>query len=169
MKVKFGIDIRRALSGAALYIRIFQAATLLMAPFIFIASGHMKLITHYGIFSFLFELGATSLPRAEVLGLSFIYRSTGSEVIILFVSLFIALFWGVIAGKLIGPEHDKGVKWRKIIAALIVIDLVLRLIPLHYNLVFGLPMAILGFVIRLGCLLLILLDLKADKEALAGK
>ena len=39
-KVRFGIDIRRALTGADLYVKTMQAATLLVLPYVFLATSY---------------------------------------------------------------------------------------------------------------------------------
>lgn len=162
MKVSFGINNRKALTGAELYVRIFQAASIVLAPYIFIASAHMKLLTSTNVFSILTDLAISSLPRVEVLLASFIYRGTRSEVIILFAVLVLALIYGLISPGLLKGSH--GIQVRKILCVLIAIDLVIRLIPMGYNLAFGWPFAIAGFVIRAICLALIIMDLKASKN-----
>ena len=161
MKIEFGLNIRKALTGAELYVRIFQIASLLVAPYIFIASAHMKLVTSTNVFSILFDLGVSSLPRAESLLMSFVLRSTGSEVIILFAALALALIYGLASPGLLKGKH--GVKVRNLLCVLIIIDLVIRLIPMSFNLAFGWSFAIAGFLVRAGSLVLIILDLKSSK------
>ena len=164
MKISFGIDTRKVLTGAELTVRIFQIATLMIVPYIFIGSGHMKIFTSTNPFSILFDLGMSVLPRAEVMAMSLIYRSTGSEVIILFASLILALIIGIIAPRLLKTKYDPGVRSRKVLCVLLIIDLVIRLIPMKFNLAFGLIFSIIGFLIVLGCLILNIMDLKTVKK-----
>ena len=51
-----------------------------------------------------------------------------------------------------------------IFAVLVFADLIIRLLPLKVNTVFGIVPEVIGFMIRLGCLVMIILDLVADKR-----
>ena len=49
-------------------------------------------------------------------------------------------------------------------ALCVAVDLILRLLPLSINSAFPVACSIIGFAVRLGCLALILLDLRAAKQ-----
>ena len=164
-KVRFGIDIRRALTGADLYVKTMQAATLLVLPYVFLATSYWVVLQNRNLWSVLFDIGISILPRWEALGLSFIYRMSSSEVIFFFVMMAFALIFGIVAGKVLHDVHDKAVKARKVFMVLIIIDLVRRLIPMRFNAPFGIVPAIIGFAVRVVCLGLIYKDLKADEGA----
>ena len=53
------------------------------------------------------------------------------------------------------------------IIVLIAADLLVRLIPMKFNLAFGWPMAIIGFLVRAGFIALLIMDIRAagnDKQ-----
>ncbi len=158
--MKFGINLRKTLTGAETAVRVFQICSLLPLAYMLVASGYPYLFTHESLFSVLFDLGIAAIPRAEALGLSLLYRKSGSEIVVYFVLLGFALLVGLAAKALLkGPERR--VKTSRLVwAVLIGLDLILRLIPLPFA---GLAFyaSALGFAVRLGCLALILLDLRA--------
>ena len=86
----------------------------------------------------------------------------GAVIVFFFVMMAAALAFGIIAGKVLHGKREAAIKARKVFMVLIIIDLILRVIPLSFNIAFGLPMAIIGFVIRLACLGLIYMDLRAE-------
>jgi hypothetical protein len=161
--MKFGVGLRRKLTGAELSVRVMQAASLLPCLYVLSASGYRGIFAQPGVFSSLFDLGVSLLPRWEALGLSTLYRLTSSELAFYFVMLALALIWGLVSRPLLGERH--GVAGRKLYAALIAADLLVRLIPLPFNLTFGRPMAAVGFAVRLVCLVLVVLDLLAHRRA----
>ncbi len=162
--MKFGIGIRKALSGAGLYVMIFQIASLLPAVYIVIASGYMGIFAKTGVFSVLFDLGASAIPRWEALCVSLLYRLTSSEVAVHFALLGGALAFGFAAAALLRGEYRTARVSRIVFAALICADLILRLLPFHFNIAFGWPAAAVGVAVRLFCLALLLLDLRADRK-----
>lgn len=162
--MKFGIGIRKALSGAGLYVMILQAASLLPALYIVVASGYMGLFAKNSVLSVLFDLGASAIPRWEALCVSLLYRLTSSEVAVHFALLGGALVFGFVSGALLNGKYRTARGARIVFAALICADLVLRLLPLHFNIAFGWPAAAVGFAVRLCCLALLLLDLRADRK-----
>ena len=164
-KIAFGTDLRRKLSGADLYIRILQITSILPVLYIFIATGAPKLLLGRSVFSLLFDTGMSALPRAESLFLSWLYRYTSNEVIVYFAILFIALFAGILGNRLFRDNHKNGQNTRKVFAVLLAADLIFRVLPFSFNLAFGFPAAAFGFIVRLACLFLILLDLRADRHA----
>jgi hypothetical protein len=160
--MRFGFGEKTRMTGAGLYSRILTLTALLPAVYIFIVSGYPSVIMRGGVLPFLCDVGAASLPRAELLFLSWLYRLTSSEIVFDFVMLALALAFGVVSRRLLRGKHPREV--RVVFAALVAADLVLRLVPAHFNIAFGWPAAIIGFIVRLGCLLLILLDLRAEKK-----
>ena len=162
--MKFGINIRKKLTGAEVYVRVFQISSILPVLFVLAASGYTPVLANRGIFSFLFRLGLSAVPRPEALALSLVYRRTVSEVILSFALLVIALAFGLAANRLLRGSRRTARVCRVVLLALVGADLVLRLLPLDFNGTFGLPAAILGFAIRLVCLVFIALDLRADSR-----
>ena len=165
--MKFGIGIRKKMSGAGLYVTLFQAVTLGPLLYFLVASGYMTLFTANNPLTWLCDFGLAALPRWETLLASFVYRRTASEVAAHFVLLGFALVLGFAGGRFFNAKHDTARTARIVFAALIAADLVLRVLPFHFNIAFGWPAAIFGFVFRAGCLALLLLDLRADNKARA--
>ena len=163
-RVRFGVALRGALSGAELSVRFLQGAVLPPVLFLLLVSAYPPAMLHRGVAAALFELGLSALPRWELLLLSLSYRLSGSEIALTFALLVPALAFGLIAGRLLRSKRS-AVTARKVYAALILADLVLRLLPFRFNLAFGLPFAAAGFLLRAGCLVLILLDLRAERRA----
>ena len=162
-KIAFGIDPRKKLNGSDLYVKTFQIMSMLPVIFVAVASGDLKLYSSGGPLAWLFELGMSALPRLEMLGLSFLFRETSSEVIMTFVMLAIGLILGLLSNKIFREEEKRGVAARKVFMALLAIDLIVRLLPLDFNRVFGLPVMAIGFVLRAACIAALYMDLKAYK------
>ncbi len=160
--MKFGVGIPRKLTGAELAVRVVQIASLLPSLYILSASGYRGLFAQGGVLAALFDLGLSILPRWEALGLSALYRLTSRETVFYFTMLAFALAWGLVSRPLLGEK--RGVAGRKLLAALIAADLVLRLLPFRFNLAFGAPMAAVGFTLRLACLILVVLDLRSHRR-----
>ncbi len=165
--MKFGIGIRKRLSGAELYVIVYQISCVLPALYILIASGYMALFAKKGLFTVLFDLGMASVPRWEALALSLMYRLTSHESAVQLVLLGAALAFGLFAAKLLRGKYAAARNSRIVFACLIAADLVLRLLPFHFNIAFGFIAAAFGFLVRAACLVLIILDLRADKKAQA--
>ena len=163
-RVRFGIDIRRGLSGADLYVGIFQVSAVLPAVYIAAAAAYPRLLFRQSFFSVLFDLGMSLLPRALTLTLSSVYRATGSEVIIYYIPLILALVLGLAANRVLHGAPGRAILAHKACIALIALDLVLRLVPMQYNLAFGWSAAVAGFLVRAGCIALLFLDLRAQGE-----
>ena len=157
-RLNFGLDVRRGLSGAALYVKLFQLISILPLPYIFIATVYMGITGSTNVFSVLFDIGMAASPRAEVMLLSYIYRITGSECLVYFALPVIALILGLIADRVLTGDVRRSLAIHKVAAALIAADLILRLIPVHANIAFGLPAAIFGFLVRAACLFLVIRD-----------
>ena len=80
------------------------------------------------------------------------------------IQIFIALALGIIAGRLLRGDPDVSVLFHKAAAALIALDLVIRVIPVRANIAFGLPYAIIGFAVRATCLYMVIRDLKVSRK-----
>lgn len=165
MKISFGIQHRKVINGATLYLRIFQVAALLVLPYIFLINIYPAVITGHNIWSVLFELGLVSIPRAEALLISFIYRLTLNEIIVYFIPPVIAFVYGLIILKLLDGPEKRAVLVRKILIILIALDLVLRLLPFSFNYTFAWYYVMIGCLVRAACLIFLILDLKrASKD-----
>ena len=161
--MKFGIDIRGKLTGADLAVRITQIMAGLPMLYLVILSGMLSLLTRETPVTYLFSLGVCAIPRAVALGLSALYRHTGGEVLFSMLLVAAALVYGVVMNRLLHSERGRTV--RIVLAALIALDLIVRLIPLGFTKAFGLPCEILAFALRAASLVLVLLDLRADQKA----
>lgn len=161
-RVEFGIDIRRKLTGADIYVRIFQICSLLPLPYIFVATAHPAIVSTRNLLSILFDFGMCLVPRAEAFGLSYLYRLTSSEVAVYFVLPIMALALGIAADRMLRGNPAASVRFHKAAAALIILDLAIRIIPVKANFAFGIPAAILGLMVRAACLYLVIRDLKVD-------
>jgi len=162
--IGFGIDIRRKLTGADLYVRIFQLCSLLPLPYIFLARPHPPVISTRNLFSVLFDIGICSLPRAEAYALSYLYRQTLSEVAVYFVILAVALALGFISGRVLRGNPEASIRFHKAAEVLITLDLAIRIIPVRANFAFGIPAAVIGLAVRAVCLYLVIRDMKAASQ-----
>ncbi len=162
-KITFGTDVRRALSGADLYVRIFQITSVLPILYIFAATSYPPILISRGFFSAVFDLGMSAIPRWEALALSSLYRATSNEIFVYFALLFIAFFAGILGNRLFRDNHKNGDVTRKGTIVLLGADLILRLLPLSFNMAFGLPAAVCGFAVRAVCLCLAAMDLRKAK------
>ena len=164
MKVAWGINERNTVTGAQLALAIFQIASLLPLAYILAVVGYPAIITSKNILSVLFDVGIMAIPRIEALALSYLYAATASETAVYFALLLAALILGYVFGRILKGNREGSVCLRKVIAVLIVCDLVFRLLPFSFNLAFGLPAACIGWVSQAVCLVLIALDLRSDRE-----
>ena len=162
--IGFGIDIRRKLTGADLYVRIFQISALLPLPYMFLATAHPAIYSSRNLFSALFDIGMCSLPRAEAFALSFLYRVTLSEVTVYFVMLALAAALGFAADRVLRGDPDLSVRMHRLFAVLICLDLAIRIVPVRANIIFGIPAEAAGIAVRAFCLYLIVRDLKASGQ-----
>ena len=162
--MRFGINIRNRLTGTDLYVRIFQLTGQAPVLYVLVACVHPAVFTSENVFSVLLRLGMSALPRWEALGLSRLYRMSHSEVLVCAAVLVFALIFGLAAGRLLKGGRGKARAVRVVVAVLIVLDLAVRVLPLPFRFSFGIPAAVFGFVIRLGCLALVLGDLMADRR-----
>ena len=164
MKVKWGVGDWKAFTGAHLAVAIYQVASLLPLPYILAVVGYPAIITSNNVLSFLFDVGVMAVPRAEALGLSLLYGMTTNEVAVYFTLLVPALVIGLVLGKLLPENSAVCVTSRKVLAVFIACDLVLRVLPFGFNLAFGLPAAIIGWLVQAACLAFVVLDLHSERE-----
>ena len=145
--------------------RVFQLSSLLPGLYFLVAAGFMAVAASDNLFSALFDLGLAAIPRWEAAALSALYRATGSETAVFFALVGAALALGLLAKLLQREKRRTARAGRYLFAGLIAADLVLRLLPLGVNRAFPLWAAAVGFVLRLACLVMIVLDLRAEKKA----
>lgn len=162
--VRFGIDIRRQLTGADLYVRIFQICALLPLPYIYVGWAHPAILSTRDLLSILFDIGICSLPRVEAFALSLLYRATLSEMAVYVVLLLIATVLGFAAVNVLRGNPELSVRMHRLFVVMIACDLVIRLVPVKANLAFGLPAAAAGFAVRAVCLFLIIQDLRVYRD-----
>lgn len=161
--MKFGVSIRGRLTGADLAVRIVQIAAALPLLYVTIVSGWLSLATRKTVLSYLFSLGVCTIPRPVALGAAALYRHAGGEVLFSMVLVAAALLYGLWMNRLLRSNHGRRV--RVILAVLIGLDLIARFLPLGFLGAFGLSAELPAFLLRAGCLVLILLDLRAEKTA----
>ena len=164
MSVIFGLGKRKSLSGAELYVRVFQLCSLLPLPFMLVLSSEAGIMTSDNALTFLADLGYASIPRAEAMLLSLIYRRTYNEILVYFILIAAALAWGLVAKKILGFEGSGGMTARKILFILILCDLAARIIPMRASVIFGTVPSVIGALIRLVCLALVAADIRAAKK-----
>lgn len=163
-RVEFGIDIRRKLTGADLYVRIFQICSLLPLPYMFLATAHPPVLSSRNLFSVLFDMGIFSLPRLEAYALSGLYRLTSSEVVVYFVILAVAMALGFVSSRVLRGNPEVSIRFHKAAEVLITLDLSIRIIPVKANIAFGIPAAVIGLAVRAACLYLVIRDMKATAQ-----
>lgn len=160
MNVKWGIGDWKTTTGASLAVAIFQVASLMPLLYILGVLGYPAIITTKNALSFLFDVGIMALPRAEALGLSLLYSATSNEVLVYFCLLIPALVVGLMFGKLLIKGSSACITLRKALVVFIACDLVLRVLPFGFNLAFGWPAAIIGWLVQAACLVFVILDLR---------
>lgn len=165
MRVTWGTDDRKTLTGAGLYVTIFQVSSLLPLPYLFAVVGYPVVITNRNVLSFLFDAGMMSIPRVEALALSYAYATLSSELVVYFTLLVVALVVGLVVGRLLRGGREAALQLRRVLVALLAFDLVLRLLPFGFNLAFGLPAAVIGWLCRAACLAFVVLDLRTARAS----
>lgn len=162
--MKFGIDSRKHITGASLYMYAFQTVSLFPLVYIIVAMGYIGVTSSNNVISYLFDLGMAALPRYEALLVSLFYRRTLSEIAVFFVIIGIALIFGFVLNRLLKGSEKTAIITRIVLIALIAIELVIRLLPLSFNSGFGLTASIIALVFRVACLILIVIDLTVYKK-----
>ena len=167
-RVKFGIDVRRKLTGADLYVRIFQICSLLPLPYLFFAMIDPEIGRTRNVLSVLFDIGMSSLPRAEVLSLACRYHAMINEQEVFFAILVVAIALGLAAERVLRGDPALSIRLHKAWEVMICMDLAIRIVPVRANYAFGIPAAAAGFAIRAFCLFLIIKDMKAEERRKAA-
>lgn len=166
MKRFFENQLPRSLTGAELYVLLFQVSSVLPLPFLFTVSGYTGLMLRRGVLSYLFDLGLCALPRWEALGLSVLYGKTGSERAVYFTMLVLALLYGLLWKRL--RRNEKATFAAAVIAAVLVAaDLILRIFTFRTFAVFGLGAQIPAVILRLAGFALLVFDLFRMRRAAA--
>ena len=150
-------------SATKIYVVIFQVTSLLMIPYLLFATD-LSAAGGATFFSGLYDFSASSLPRAEMLFLSTLYRTTESEIFLYFALCIAALALGIVAAKCLSGKKSAKV-FKIVCAAAIVCDLIARIFPFRFNSLFGTAPAVVGFAVRLICLALIVKDLFFGRKA----
>lgn len=164
--MRFGLTGKR--TGAHVYMLAFQVSSLLPLPYIFVLAGYAGLAARRGVLSFLFELGCAFLPRWETLLLSALYGRTGNEILVYFIPLGFALALGLVLNRLLRAGEKTAKAVRIVLCALILADLILRACSPRFAAVFGAGVSAAGFVFRLACLALPVLDMIFEKKRKEG-
>ncbi len=151
---------KKKLTLTEIYIMIVQISGILPCLYILYAAGSYSLIMRKGILAVLFDLGITALPRLCVLALSWLYRLSLNEVLVYFVLIASVLAFGLTASHFYEDSDVSAGRLRRFCACAIVIDLIIRLLPLSFNRPFALPYQIIGFAIRLACLFMLVTDIR---------
>ena len=162
--MKFGLTSGKQRTGADLSVLIWQAVCLLPLPYLLVLSGYPGLMTKNSVLGFLFDGGMAALPRWLTLGLSYLYRLAGHELVVYFILPVLALAFGLLMKKLLRGERRTAMILRIVLCGLIAADLLLRLALPGFRTAFGLPAALTGLAVRLACLALLLTDLIVAKK-----
>ena len=166
MRVAWGVQGRKVLTGTQLCARVYQVVSLFPLPYIFCIAGYPAVITTRNVLSLLFDAGIMAIPRLEAVTLSALYRVTSSELVVYFALLVPAIVVGFAIDRLTRCTERTNVRARQALAALIALDLVIRLLPLGFNQAFGLPLAVVGWLCQTVCLAFVILDLRAARTDL---
>ena len=121
-------------------------------------------MTKNSVLGFLFDGGMAALHRWLTLGLSYLYRLTGHELIVYFILPVLALTFGIVMKRLLRGSEKTAKTVRLALCAAIIVDLILRIFTPQFRALFGWPAAIAGLVIRLAMLGLLMGDLIAEKR-----
>lgn len=162
--MKFGIDLRHKKTGADIYVIAFQIVSLLAPVYIFWSSGYTSFLGRRNFLTVLFDFGVCALPRWEAFLLSFVYRAFSSELAPYFLMLFIALVLGIASSRFLRGNKRLSFVLHYIFSALIIADLIFRLLPFGINSQFSLPICITAFLFRFLCLALLVSDIIFDRR-----
>ncbi len=148
------------------YVILFQIISLLPLPYIMLSTSSHSIYDGKGIFGVLCSLGISSLPRAEALGISCVYRLVLSELAVYFMLLVAALILGVAVKKLISVSDKCAKITLTALSVLIFADIIIRFIPFRFNKIYGPVFWAVSVLIRAVFLILVLSDLlKLMKKA----
>ena len=149
--MSFGFD-RKKLTGATLALRILELSSMLLPLYVM------------AVFSFLCRLGASLIPRVWLLGLGWLYKLTAKELLVCFALLIPALLIGIGTDNLLRARAETARRARIGLAAFLALEIVLHLLPLRLNGVFGTSANLIAAAVLALCLALTLLDLRAEKN-----
>ncbi len=161
--MSFGFD-RKKLTGATLALRILELSSMLLPLYVMAAIGYPRLLTVESAFSFLCRLGASLIPRVWLLGLGWLYKLTAKELLVCFALLIPALLIGIGTDNLLRARAETARRARIGLAAFLALEIVLHLLPLRLNGVFGTSANLIAAAVLALCLALTLLDLRAEKN-----
>lgn len=143
---------------APFYRYLFQIFSLLTVPYLFCSfDGVNSILLTDNPLGFLFCLGCSVLPRAEMVVVSKFYLVTGIELTVFYSILIIALVWGLVLHRAERARGRSAIIFWCVTAALIAADLVLRALPLYFNRVYGLWVDIPAALIRAAMLIFVIL------------
>ena len=165
MRVEWGIEWRKCVSGTQLAVWAFQVASLLPLAFLLAIVGYPAIVTTDNVLTAAFKLGMMAIPRIATIGLAHLYRITGSELAIHFALATGALAVGLVLGRLLQGSENVRIRLRQALAVLIAADIAMSLPPLPFNSVYGPGFAVAGIAVKLACLAFVILDLRAAKQA----
>ena len=161
--MSFGFD-RKKLTGATLALRILELSSALLPLYAMAAVGYPRLLTVESVFSFLCRLGASPVPHVWQWGLGWLYKLTAKELLVCFALLVPALLIGLGADNLLRARAETARRARIGLAAFLALEIVLHLLPLRINSVFGAAENLIAAAVLALCLALTLLDLRAEKN-----
>ena len=161
--MSFGFD-RKKLTGATLALRILELSSMLLPLYVMAAVGYPRLLTVESVFSFLCRLGASLIPRVWLLGLGWLYKLTAKELLVCFALLIPALLIGIGTDNLLRARAETARRARIGLAAFLALEIVLHLLPLRLNGVFGTRANLIAAAVLALCLALTRLDLRAEKN-----
>ena len=161
--MSFGFD-RKKLTGATLALRSLELSSMLLPLYVMAAVGYPRLLTVESVFSFLCRLGASLIPRVWLLGLGWLYKLTAKELLVCFALLIPALLIGIGTDNLLRARAETARRARIGLAAFLALEIVLHLLPLRLNGVFGTSANLIAAAVLALCLALTLLDLRAEKN-----
>ena len=161
--MSFGFD-RKKLTGATLALRILELSSMLLPLYVMAAVGYPRLLTVESVISFLCRLGASLIPRVWLLGLGWLYKLTAKELLVCFALLIPALLIGIGTDNLLRARAETARRARIGLAAFLALEIVLHLLPLRLNGVFGTSANLIAAAVLALCLALTLLDLRAEKN-----
>ena len=161
--MSFGFD-RKKLTGATLALRILELSSALLPLYAMAVVGYPRLLTVESVFSFLCRLGASLIPRVWLLGLGWLYKLTAKELLVCFALLIPALLIGIGTDNLLRARAETARRARIGLAAFLALEIVLHLLPLRINSVFGTAENLIAAAVLALCLALTLLDLRAEKN-----
>ncbi|MBR1758548.1 MAG: hypothetical protein IJ744_07475 [Lachnospiraceae bacterium] len=148
---------KKKVSGVKLAVIIFQVISLLPLMYFVMTLGYSTVVTNYGFFAWLFDLGIALLPRVEVLLVSLLYHVTKNEVAVYFAFVVTALIVGLVFERLMSGSEKTKQRTRMVTAVFIGIDLILRVLPLSVNLIQNGWFRAGGSIAAMICLILIIL------------